>query len=459
MNFRSTVKKPLKVVALAVRQNNRTSREELILAKAKAADKLANAAIYGIVALKPDVMIARDLDTLLSHDPQEDVPQVLHNPPTCKAKHSKSSGSRSSVHHTAPETDQHDTQPGRSQDLLALLVPTADPDAHDDGKHSPKHNQKQLQILEEVTSAAQGVLKSCPKDILSSWLKLLRQKGNETHALTMSPYLLAMYSGSQQKLQRILAAVDIEKFSSCKGVETHPQYPNHAAEGSMNPIIPVAEIGYATQQASKAWKVLATLRRKQEAMSGRTGTGEASKQFGPDTNTKGLSVNKSVVGNVDDPSRTLTEAETAALAYQACMDELMGKLKLAYNSTGFDERALFKIWIIAKANIPKGHRSAAKAVWEAAKQCLDDTEEIPAFLPVLPLVRQLFKVLWNALSLLYPVLMVRAEKAGLKGMSATLDQAFKVRLVGKLVIEQVYDHVASIAFVLFSTAKLHKFGC
>ena len=105
------------------------------------------------------------------------------------------------------------------------------------------------------------------------------------------------------------------------------------------------------------------------------------------------------------------------------MDELVGKLKLAYNSTGFDERALFKILLVAKANIPRGHRNAAKAVWAAAKQCLGDAEEIPAFLPVLPLVRLLFKVLWALLkdSVQYKALMQRAEIAGLNNMSATLD--------------------------------------
>jgi len=58
---------------------------------------------------------------------------------------------------------------------------------------------------------------------------------------------------------------------------------------------------------------------------------------------------------------------------------------------------LFKIRLIAKANLPEGHREAAKAVWEAAKQLLDDAGEIPAFLPAFHFVRQLLKVLWNAL--------------------------------------------------------------
>ena len=220
--FRVAVKEPLKVVAIAVRQLNGDVKEKLIMRKLEAADKLANAAIYGIVALKPNVMFARDLDTLLSHKSQEDVPQVLHDPPTCKAKHSKSSGSRSSGHRTPPKKDQHDTKPGQSDDLLALLVPTADPDTRIDSKHSPNLTAEQLQILEEVTSAAQCVLQSSPDIVLSSFLKRLLQQGNEPLALIMSPYLLAMCSGSQQELQRILAAIDIEKFSSCKGRRETP---------------------------------------------------------------------------------------------------------------------------------------------------------------------------------------------------------------------------------------------
>ena len=391
--------KPLEVFALAVQQNGGPSKEEVHLDKARKEDRLANAAIYGLVELNPNVVVRRGrLDTLLSHVPQENVPQVPHDPPICKIKDSKPRGGRGSVHHTtSPKEDPHDSQPGQSQDLLALLVPTADPDAHDDGKHSHYQTPEQLQVLDKVTSAAQDMLKKSPLALLRSLLKLLKKKGNETLALTISPYLLAICSGSQQKLRHALAAVDIEKFASRKGAEKWLQYAIHAADGGMYPVIPVAEIGFATDQASKAWKILATLRRKQEAMSGKTDIGEASKQFGPDTNTKGLNINNSVVNNVEDPSRTLEEVETAELAYQQCMAELVDKLKLVYNSTGYDERALFKIRLIAKANLPEGHREAAKAVWEAAKQLLDDAGEIPAFLPAFHFVRQLLKVLWNAL--------------------------------------------------------------
>ncbi len=397
VHCRTANMKPLEVFALVVHQDSGLSREKLKLDKAQNADRLASAAIYGLVELNRKAVVRRDrLDTLLSHDivPQENVPQVLHDPPTCKPKNSKSRGSSGSIHHTTPsKKDPDDSQAGQSHDLLALLVPTADPDAHDDGKHSRHQTEEQLQILDEVTSAAQDTLKKSPLAILRHLLGLLKKKGNETLALTMSPYLLAICSGGQQKLQHALSAVDIEKFASCKGVQKGPQYATHAADGSMTPVIPVAELGYATEQASKAWKILATLRRKQEAMSGRTDSGKASKQFGPPTNTKGLNINKSVVNGVEDPSRTLEEVETAELAYWQCMAELVDTLKLVYNSTGYDERALFKIQLIAKANLPEGHQEAAKAVWEAAKQLLDDSEDIPAFLPAFHFVRQLLKVL------------------------------------------------------------------
>ena len=446
-----------------MRQGSGPSREEVAFAKARQADRLEEAAIYGLVGLKPHVVVNHDLlDELRSHVPQESVPQVLHDPPTCKPRHSKSSGGRGFVQHFTPPKEPHDTQPGQSQDLLALLVPTADPDAYDHGKHSPNLTEKQLQILGKVTSAAHDMLRKSPHSILNLGLKELRKKGNETLALTMSPWLLAIGSGSQQKLRHALAALDIEKFATCIGVEKWPQYAKHAADGGMNPVIPVAEIGYATEQATKAWKVLATLRRKQEAMSGRMETGEASKQYGPDTNLKGLNINKSVVNNFEDPSRKLEEVETAELAYQLCMAELVGKLKLAYNSTGFDERALFKIQLIAKANLPKGHHRAAKAVWEAGKQLLDKAREVPAFLPAFQPVRQLLKVLWNVLeqNLQYKALMERAGNAGLRRMSGTLDQAFKVRFVGKHSgIQQMYKHAASFAFVSFSRANMETLVC
>jgi len=452
--------KPLEVLATVVDQDG-VSREKLKLDKALKADRLASDAIYGLVELDPKVVVRSDsLDMLLSHVPQENVPQVLHNPPTCKPRHNKSRGSSGSIHHTTPsEKDPDDSQAGQSQDLLALLVPTADPDAHDDGKHSRHQTLEQLQILDEVTSAAQDMLKKSPLAILRSLLELLRKKGNETLALTISPYLLAICSGSQEKLRDALAAVDIEKFASRKGVERWLQYAIHAADGGMYPVISMAEIGFATEQAAKAWKILATLRRKQEAMSGRTDNGEASKQYGPKTNTKGLNINKSVVNGVEDPSRTMEEVETAELAYQQCMAELVDKLKLVYNSTGYDERALFKIQLIAKANLPEGHRGASKAIWEAAKQLLDNAEDIPAFLPAFHFVEQLLKVLWNELrgSIDHTLLMDRAEKAGVKRMSGKLNQAFKVCFVGK--VGQVCKHAASIAFVSFSRASLGTLFC
>ena len=452
--------KPLEVFALVVYQNG-VSREKLKLDKAQKADRLASDAIYGLLELDPKVVVRRDkLDKLLSHVPQENVPQVLHDPPTCKPKNSKSGGSSGSIHHTTPsEKDPDDSQAGQSHDLLALLVPTADPDAHDDGKHSRHQTEEQLQIIDAVTSAAQDMLKKNPLAVLRHLLGLLKKKGNQTLALTMSPYLLAICSGGQQKLQHALSAVDIEKFASCKGVEKSPQYATHAADGSMDPVIPMAEIGYATEQASKAWKILATLRRKQEAMSGRTDSGKASKQFGPPTNTKGLSVNKSVVNGVEDPSRLLEEVETAELAYRQCMAELVDTLKLVYNSTGYDERALFKIQLIAKANLPEGHQEAAKAVWEAAKQILDDSEDIPAFLPAFHFVVQLLKVLWDELraNSHHELLMVCAEKAKVNRMSGKLNQAFKVCFIGK--IEQVCKLAASIAFVSFSRANLGTLFC
>ena len=68
-NCRTESKKPLKVYALSVRQKNGFSKEEQILEKEVQADRLANAAIHGLVGLKPDVMVKRDkLDMLLSQN-------------------------------------------------------------------------------------------------------------------------------------------------------------------------------------------------------------------------------------------------------------------------------------------------------------------------------------------------------------------------------------------------------
>jgi hypothetical protein len=55
--------------------------------------------------------------------------------------------------------------------------------------------------------------------------------------------------------------------------------------------------------------------------------------------------------------------------------------------------------------------------------------------------------------------MDRAEKAGVNRMSGKLDQAFKVRFVGKIAIEQVCKHAASIAFVSFTTVNLETVFC
>lgn len=343
-------KRPSKYFALIVRQKDGVMRESVAIDKSYAADRLANAAIYGMVKVKPDVLFSRTrLDKLLKHDPQEAAPQVLYGMLTCKPKHRRSRGSRSSGHgFTPPDKDQHATQPGQSQDLLALLVPTVDP--NDDGKRSPQLTQEQLQIQSEVASAAQDLLRKSPHSILSSLLGVLRKKGNETLALTMSPYLLSICSGSNEKLCHDLAALDIEKLATLKGVET--QYAEHAADG-MDPVIPVTEIGYATEQISKAWKIAATLRKKDEATSCKTDSREASKQFRfPD-------MNKSVFKAVEDPSRKLAEAETVGLAYQLCMAELDGKLKVAYSPSGFDERALFKTRLLEEANLPRGHKPCA----------------------------------------------------------------------------------------------------
>ena len=428
MKCRVAGETPVSVFALCVEQEGTLSREERALDSAQKADKLATAALYGLADLMPNTVIPSQYwDQLPKYVPQTDEPQELHGPPVCNPKKSRSHGGSGTSGHSTPPPKGSQSDPSCSEDLLACLAPTADADAHDEGKHSPELTEKQLQLLDRVTTAAQDILKERPQGVLACWLKLLTRMGKDSQALATSPYLLAMCSRNCQQLQHALAAIDIEKLTSVKGIETWIEYAIRAAQG-MDSVIPVAEIGYFIKSAAKAWKIVATLKRKEEAMSGKTDTGEASKQFRGDEKAK--NVNRAVVTNAEDPSRELSEAETAGLAYQQCMADLDDKLIFAYNSTGFDERALFKVLLLEMAGLHQGPQNAAEAVWQAAKQLLDGqcVGKIPPFLPVYQPVRQLLDVLWDMLkeSPQHKALMQDAEQAGLKRIPGRLTEAFKV---------------------------------
>lgn len=434
MKCRVAGEAPLSVFALCVEQEGTLSREEKALHSAQKADELATAALYGLADLMPNTAIpSQYLDQLPRYVPQPDEPQVLHGPPKCNPKKCRSGGGSSSSGHWTPPPKGSQSDPSCNEDLLACLVPTADADAHDEGKHSPELTEEQLRLLDYVTSAAQDILKTNPHGVLERWLKVLTRPGKESLALATCPHILAICSHNCQQLQHRWAAIDIEKFTSVKGIETWTQYAIRAAQG-MDSVIPVAEIGYFTKAAAKAWKISATLKRKQEAMSGLTDTGEASKQFRGDKKAK--NVNKAVVTNAEDPSREPSEVETAWLAYQQCMADIDDKLVFAHNSTGYDERALFKILLLKMAGLHQGHQKAAEEVWQAARQLLDGggVEKIPPFLPVYQPVRQLLNVLWDMLkeSPQHKVLIQDAEQAGLKKIPGRLTQAFKVHAAYRL---------------------------
>lgn len=73
---------------------------------------------------------------------------------------------------------------------------------------------------------------------------------NSVRSALLAPYMLAMLQKCRQVHSKSASrmpgacALDIEKFTTCSGIETWPQYADHAARG-MSPVVPMLEVGYA----------------------------------------------------------------------------------------------------------------------------------------------------------------------------------------------------------------------
>ena len=443
------------MAALCVRTSgqNAQSGEEQKLDQKLGEDKLAIAGLYGLVPV-PDAFDRDHLDKLLQHTTQPKPPIKLYDPPTTNPRQQKKHSSHSSSQ-GAEEEQQSISEPAHCEDLFASLQLQAPADpSHDDVKHGPKQEQtdQQKQLSKQIASAKHELLLNSPAKVLKSWLDELMQKRG--HALVTAPFFCALISGNKERYE--LAAIDIEKFATVKGMETWLWYAMHAASGCMASPIPVTEIGFATGLESKllkAYKVLQTLHTEHEATSVQKVSGTETQQYG---GKRTSCINKAVAANANDPSRRLVEVPTAIDAYNQCMKELDGKLMIAYNRNGFDERALLKIYLIAKACLEKSQQDPPKAVWQAAKQLLDNPEHVPPFLPIYPVVKQLFKVLWEMLKKedAYAALMQDAEAAGLKALSASLDQVYQVYLAGHTAIVQVHACVPSVTVLCLFMNKL-----
>lgn len=443
----SSVSKPFpRVWALCVHQTQPDgsvhSVEAEALDKDQDTDNLATAVIYGLVKMAPHAVRPECLDELLQYEPLEQLPQVAYDEPRCKDR--KYKPKPTSVHAAPlPLSGFEVKEPAADVDLLAALMPTADPDAHDDGKRHTL-SPEQVQHLNKLTPALHDILRTRPDSVLTRWVKRVRNRN--TAASTMSPYLLAISSSSQSGIEDAVAALDLEKFTSLKGAEKWLKYATLAAKG-IKP--PVAEIGFATAQATAAWKVLETMQRKDEALTGRTASNEDSMQYAD--NPRSREINTKVAAGVDDPNRHLIEVETVEKAYQECMAQLVGKLLFAYNRNGFDERALFKVKLIAKADLSKHQQRPEVAVWEAAKTFLDNSEGLPSFLPVYQPIRQVLDIVWEMFGENldndpeHADLMQEAKKLELRRIPGTLNQAYKVSTIHNVTVEKLQTNIDEVA--------------
>ena len=311
-------------------------------------------------------------------------------------------------------------------------------------------SEAQLAILAEVAGAAHRLLETKPRDVLKQMLD--RMLFHDMKALNLAPYLLAMLASNSCNVQH-LAAADIEMPTTRKGIQTWPHYANQAADG-MRPVIPVVEVGYSLASRTAAIQAADSLAQKEEACSGRCGN-EPSKQYRQDRKAK--NVNAAVFNHVESSDRKreqLSEQCTVELAHKRWMRKLSGQITFFHNTSGFDERALLRVWLVSEAELSKGcdnlRHSPEKEVWMAAERLLDTSEEFPMFFKAFAPVRLLLNVLWDMLKNSteddHKELLQRAASADLIRLQCKLEQACKVKAC---LLSSLYKHCTKNAAALF----------
>lgn len=186
--------------------------------------------------------------------------------------------------------------------------------------------------------------------------KLLTAIETDARSIIEQPGLVAT------QLRHSLAALDIEKATSARGVETWPGYAQHASDG-MKCVFTIMEIGYATAEDTNAYVIREALAKRDEACSGLR-AGVASRQYS--AAKKSTDINKRAYQNVDRDAAaaaaSMLQVSTVERARRRCMRALDCKLICLHNSSGFDERPLFRAQLLSAAGLVTDPKASSSAV-------------------------------------------------------------------------------------------------
>ena len=280
------------------------SRERYQIERGKMAIKLANAAGDGVYDMNVDDSTAIKILDQLSMDGSATKQRMVLQLPAFKPQKSRVTKHASNADHTKHGRTSA-TEP-KDEDMLGYLF--AESGTNDDVKHTPKDLDTPL--VHELMQAAHQRLILDPCRVLH---QMLVRMSNNMRNPVVAPYMLAVLENGRQCLQLVgessgvanhideLAALDVEKLTTCPGVQSNPNYADLAADG-MEPI-PVLEYGWAVGTYKTAVLVQDILDLETEATTGKRGS-SVSELFRTDAMAN--AVNKKTFGSVKTQTGTLS---------------------------------------------------------------------------------------------------------------------------------------------------------